>query len=138
MIITQLYTYPKYPLKNLKTAAHIYSDASPKELAEVLQEIPDTVGTHAVFNKPSCNQLFLAEIQSWRITQNGHLQGMIIDQRMVETTPVLAGDTCLTVAQENKYFRYFFQHHIANKLKSKDPDTLAAVATLMQKNYSCF
>ncbi len=129
---------PEHKVAELRTAAHLYLGESPDKSAELLQEIPDTVGTHAVFNKPSCNQLFLAEIQSWKLTQNGQLQGMIINQNKVKTTPVLPGDQCLSVAQGRKHFRYFFQYHIANKLKSKDPETLSAVATLMQNNYSCF
>jgi hypothetical protein len=45
-------------------------------------------------------------------------------------TPVLPGDECLYAADKNKDFHYFFQHHIANKLKSNDPEALAAISLL--------
>ena len=45
-------------------------------------------------------------------------------------TPVLPGDDCLYAADKNNDFRYFFQHHIANKLKSQDPEALAAISLL--------
>ncbi len=44
--------------------------------------------------------------------------------------PILPGAECLTTAQSLPSFRYFFQHGIANKLKERDPEALAAVAML--------
>jgi hypothetical protein len=75
--------------------------------------------------------LTLAEVVSWRLYANGDIHGMLIDHDSVVTTPVLPGDLCLYPAQEARDFRYFFQHHIANKIKSEDPEALAAIAALV-------
>jgi hypothetical protein len=46
-------------------------------------------------------------------------------------TPFVDGSAkCLIQAQQLPDFRYFFQHGIANKLKERDPEALAAVAML--------
>jgi len=45
-------------------------------------------------------------------------------------TPVLPGDGCLYPADKNEDFRYFFQHHIANKIKAQDPEAMAAISLL--------
>jgi hypothetical protein len=50
----------------------------------------------------------------------------------MHSTPVLPGDDCLYAADKNGDFCYFFQHHIANKLKSQDPDALAAISVLKE------
>jgi len=34
------------------------------------------------------------------------------------------------VADKNADFKYFFQHHIANQLKSQNPEAMAAIALL--------
>ena len=55
---------------------------------------------------------------------------MLIDDNKVVNTPVLPGDDCLYVADKNTDFKYFFQHHIANQLKSQNPEAMAAIALL--------
>ena len=35
-------------------------------------------------------------------------------------------------SEPSDHFRYYFQHHIANKLKSKDPEALAAISLLVE------
>jgi hypothetical protein len=55
---------------------------------------------------------------------------MLVDETKMVNTPVLPGDNCLYPADRNKDFRYFFQHHIANKLKSNDPEAMAAISLL--------
>ena len=57
---------------------------------------------------------------------------MLIDDDKVLSTPVLPGDDCLFEADQCDHFRYYFQHHIANKLKSKDPEALAAISLLVE------
>ncbi len=54
-----------------------------------------------------------------------------MDPEKITHTPVLAGDPCLYRAEENPEFRYFFQHHIANQIKSEDPEALQAIALLL-------
>ena len=65
-----------------------------------------------------------------RLTADGTLAAMVADESGLVETPVLPGAKCLIEAQELAGFRYFFQHGIANKLKERDPEALAAVAML--------
>ncbi|GAA5525981.1 hypothetical protein Maes01_02560 [Microbulbifer aestuariivivens] len=121
---------PIHKIVELETAAEYFEYESNKA-DEVLQEIPDTIGTHAVFMDADRENLTLTEVVSWRLYASGEIHGMLIDHDHVETTPVLPGDLCLYPAQESGEFRYFFQHHIANKIKSEDPEALAAIAALV-------
>ena len=57
---------------------------------------------------------------------------MLIDPDKVESTPVLPGDASLYPINSNNEFRYFFQHHIANQIKSADPDAMAAISQLLE------
>lgn len=121
---------PIHKVVELETAAEYFEFESGKP-EEVVQEIPDTIGTHAVFMDTNRENLTLSEVVSWRMFASGEIQGMLIDHKNVETTPVLPGDECLYGAQEAEGFRYFFQHHIANKIKAEDPAALAAIASLV-------
>ncbi|MEQ9566635.1 MAG: hypothetical protein RLN85_12650, partial [Pseudomonadales bacterium] len=73
----------------------------------------------------------LSEVVSWQLRHDGEITAMLIDESAVSTTPVLPGDPCLYSATSNESFQYFFQHGIANKLKEKDPEAIAAIAMLM-------
>jgi hypothetical protein len=72
----------------------------------------------------------LKEVVSWQLLSNGEINAMIINEEKVESTPVLPGDKCLYPAESCDSFRYFFQHNIANKIKSQDPDAMAAISML--------
>ncbi|ARB46257.1 MULTISPECIES: hypothetical protein [Alcanivoracaceae] len=94
------------------------------------QEIPDTIGTHAVFSQDEFETLSLMEVVSWRVQGDGTPQAMVADEAAVTQTPVLPGDASLVAAEQQEGFRYFFQHGIANRLKEHDPEALAAIAML--------
>jgi hypothetical protein len=57
---------------------------------------------------------------------------MLINDDKVIDTPVLPGDESLYTAKSDAAFRYFFQHHIANKIKARDPEALAAISMLVE------
>ncbi len=124
---------PMHKVIELETAAE-YFDYICESPDEVIQELPDTLGTHAVFSDKEHKTLILQEIISWRLHNDGSILGMLIDPSKVESTPVLPGDECLYPAQSKNNFRYFFQHHIANKIKSEDPDALAAMSLLVEES----
>ncbi len=124
---------PIHKVVELETAAEYY-DYLCEQPQDVIQEIPDTIGTHAVLADKNFKQLMLQEVVSWRLHNDGVVCGMIIDEDKVESTPVLAGDSCLYPAQAREKFRYFFQHHIANKIKSEDPEALAAISLLVEES----
>ena len=123
---------PLHKVVELESAAEYYEFDSDNP-NDIVQEIPDTIGTHAVFNAADNYHLMLTEVISWRLMQDGRLQGMVVDEKKCEQTPVLPGDDCLFSATDHPNFRYFFQHHIANKIKARDPEALAAIAMLVEK-----
>ena len=96
------------------------------------QQIPDTIGTHAVFSSDGFHTIRLVEVVSWQLTTRGEVHALIADETEITRTPVLPGDPCLSDAQTHADFCYFFQHGIANRIKDQDPEALAAIATLAE------
>ena len=121
---------PIHKVVELETAAEYYEYQS-DEPDDVIQEIPDTIGTHAILSDDGFQSLTLSEVISWRVHNNGCMEGMLANHDEVVSTPILPGDDCLYPANENPKFKYFFQHHIANKIKSKDPEAIAAISLLV-------
>lgn len=122
---------PSHKVAELENAA-AYFAAGPDNPNRVVQEIPDTIGTHAMLAGDEDDTLVLTEVLSWRLFNDGSVEAMLIDEDNVESTPVLPGDDCLYPASSDPRFRYFFQHHIANQIKSEDPVALAAIAMLFE------
>ena len=121
---------PMHKVVELETAADYY-ELQCEHDQDVVQELPDTIGTHAVLATEQNNRLNLVEVVSWRLLHDGSLYGMLTDLGKVQSTPVLPGDECLYSAQLSDKFRYFFQHQIANKIKAEDPEALAAISLLV-------
>ncbi|MBU3070804.1 hypothetical protein KOI40_13310 [Aestuariicella sp. G3-2] len=126
------YEGPIHKVVELETAAEYY-DFQCENPNDVLQEVPDTIGTHAVLSDNGFHSITLTEVVSWRLHHDGTVCGMLADPQKIENTPVLPGDSCLYPAQSREEFRYFFQHQIANKLKAEDPEALAAISTLVDE-----
>ena len=123
---------PAHKVIELETAAEYYQFHCESE-HDIIQEIPDNIGTHAVLSSIDSNgALMLAEVISWQLQCDGRIHAMLVDTAKPHATPVLLGDECLYSAQDNSSFRYFFQHTIANKLKDQDPEALAAIAALVE------
>ncbi|OUS10419.1 hypothetical protein A9Q89_11425 [Gammaproteobacteria bacterium 53_120_T64] len=122
---------PLHKALELEMAAKYY-EYSFENASDVVQEIPDSIGTHAVFSNDGLKTLRLTEVVSWRLLHNGEIHAQVADQSKVQTTPVLPGDNCLYSTASDVDFRYFFQHHIANKIKAQDPEALAAIAILTE------
>lgn len=127
------YEPPIHKIVEVETAAEYY-EVECKTGDEVVQEIPDIIGTHAVLRTESPNSLSLQEVVSWRLHADGHIYGQLVDETKIESTPILPGDGCLYSAQLDDKFRYFFQHHIANKIKSRDPEAMAAISMLVEES----
>ena len=127
------YDAPIHKVVELETAAEYYEIDS-EDPEEVIQELPDTIGTHAVLADQGFTSITLTEVVSWQLHNNGQIGGMLADEQKVESTPVLPGDSCLYTAQNAELFRYFFQHQIANKIKAEDPEALAAISLLVDKS----
>ena len=120
---------PPHKVMELETASNYYDFSDcPDRLC--IQEIPDMIGTHAMLTSEDVHSLILTEVLSWQLLKNGQIRAMLIDEERVESTPILAGDPCLYPADDNPNFRYFFQHQVANQIKSEDPDAMAAIELL--------
>lgn len=132
------YSPPTHKIIELETAAEYYDEESQDDCDpdnpshHIVQEIPDTIGTHAVLTNNGFRSFVLIEVLSWRLESDGRIYGMLVEEEKIDTTPVLPGDPCLYVAQEHPEFKYFFQHRIANKIKAQDPEALAAISMLIE------
>ena len=122
---------PIHKVLELETAAEYYDFECDTE-RDVIQEIPDTIGTHAVLSTDGFKNIVLKEVVSWRLLNDGSIESMLINDDKVIDTPVLPGDESLYTAKSDAAFRYFFQHHIANKIKARDPEALAAISMLVE------
>ena len=122
---------PLHKVVELETAADYYDYQCDSE-QDVIQEVPDTIGTHAVLSADKFKSITLKEVVSWRLRQDGSISAMLIDDSKMVSTPVLPGDDCLFESEGCDDFHYFFQHHIANKIKAQDPDALAAISILSE------
>ena len=118
---------PEHKVHELRAAAHYFNSATHLPLP---QEIPDTIGTHVLFSADGFRSIRLQEVVSWRLNAQGWINAMIVDENRVTRTPVLPGDASLMAATDDPHFRYFFQHGMANRLKERDPEALAAIALL--------
>lgn len=116
---------PEYKGHELRAAAHYFNGKT-----ALPQEIPDTIGTHALFSADGFRSIHLQEVVSWRLNARGNIDAMIVNENRVTRTPVLPGDASLIPATQDPHFRYFFQHGIANRIKERDPEALAAIAML--------
>lgn len=118
---------PDYKVRELQAATH-YFNGDPAMPS--WQEIPDTIGTHVLMSADSFRTIRLQEVVSWRLTAQGWIDAMIVDEKRVTTTPVLPGDASLIRATDAPDFRYFLQYGMANRIKERDPEALAAIAML--------
>lgn len=114
------YAAPLHKVIELETAADYFEYQCIGEL-EIIQEIPDSIGTHAAIAHDHLSDITFKTVVSWRLLNNGNLSAMLADDDKVDYTPVLPGDDCLYPAHNNPNFRYFFQHHVANQLKRQVP-----------------
>lgn len=124
---------PQHKVDELRSALSFFGRAASP--GEVVQEIPDAIGTHAVFSADGFHSISLQEVISWRLYGNGRVDAMVAEESEVTSTPVLPGDPCLRAARQQPDFHYFFQHQVANRIKERDPETLAAVSVLASEHH---
>ena len=88
------FTAPLHKVVELETAADYYDYQCESE-QDVIQEVPDTIGTHAVLSDDGFSGITLKEVVSWRLLNNGTIEAMIANEAKMHSTPVLPGDDCL-------------------------------------------
>tara|TARA_R110002167_G_scaffold30437_30_gene100750 strand:- start:6684 stop:7367 length:684 start_codon:yes stop_codon:yes gene_type:complete len=96
-----------------------------------IQEFPDFIGSHAALLGEN-KEFELQPVISWRLQQNGDLEGMVANIKLATHFPILIGDACLFAVQNAPTFRYFFQYHIANQIKAGGPVATRALSQLLQ------
>ena len=74
---------PIHKVVELESAAEYY-EYQCTDPAEIIQEIPDVIGTHAVMTSAATKTLTLQEIVSWRLHNDGCILGMIVDESKVK------------------------------------------------------
>lgn len=122
---------PEHKVQELDAAVSFFGE--PAAGGDIIpQQIPDTIGTHAVFSSDGFHTISLVEVVSWQLDRWGSVHALVADEERITRTPVLPNDPCLVDAQTRADFRYFFQHGIANRIKDQDPEALAAIATLAE------
>ncbi len=125
---------PMHKVVELETAlAYFETLDEENEEKDILQMIPDNIGTHAILLDEESESLTLTEVNSWQLRASGSIEGMIIDHDNVNDTPILMTDEHLYPANEHSHFRYYFQHNIANQIKREDPEALAAIKVLLDE-----
>lgn len=130
------YDAPMHKVVELETAqvyfeSHHDRDVGDNNTELLLQEIPDTLGTHALLIGDDKKTLTLTEVISWGLYADGAIVGNLVDPDKVVQTPIVSGDECLYKAGSNPKFRFYFQHHIANQIKDDNPEALEAIAMLL-------
>lgn len=124
------YDAPLHKVIELEGSASYYGSEA-DVTKEIIQEIPDPIGTHAVLTGDKFQTITLTQVISWRLLNDGTTHAMLSDTKKVTNTPVLIGDNSLFPAQDHPDFKYFFHHIIANKIKSGDPEAIAAFTRMM-------
>ena len=120
---------PKHKCIELITAAE-YFDFEIDDTLFIVQELPDTCGSHAVFTADNFDSFSMTEVFSWRLYSDGCIQAQMINLERVVHWPVLVGDECLEACDEAPDFINFFQYRVAINIKQQDADTMAVLDQL--------
>ena len=99
----------------------------------ITQEIPDLIGTHALILNSEAHSLILTPVVSWALDLQGEIHGMLVNEKAVEKTPVIPGDDCLYYAASNPNFCCYFQRDIADQIRLRNPETIAAIEKLLNQ-----
>ncbi|WP_447895624.1 hypothetical protein [Vreelandella sp. GE22] len=123
-------TPPEHKHTELTAAAEYFEYEASKEVA-LIQQIPDTLGTHALcMNHPDA-PWHMKPVYGWRLYSNGGVEALLADEEQAQMTPIILGDKCLYDAHTRHQTVYFFQRHIANRILEEDPATLEALAMMV-------
>ncbi|WP_458524764.1 hypothetical protein [Onishia taeanensis] len=121
---------PDHKVFELEHAA-AYFDYEETLESTLIQQLPDTQGTHALCMDGEDEPWQLKQVFGWRLYSNGDIEALLVDEQRVESTPVIFGDSCLYAGHSQHQVVYFFQRVIANRIKQEDPATLEALALMV-------
>lgn len=121
---------PEHKVLELEQAA-AYFDYEETEEPTLIQQLPETQGTHALCMDESGTPWQLKQVFGWRLYSDGAIEALLADERLVDSTPILPGDACLYPGHSRHRVVYFFQRQIANRIRREDPATLEALALMV-------
>lgn len=123
---------PQHKLFELEHAA-AYFDYEDTTSPTLIQQIPDTLGTHALCMDCHDAPWQLKQVYGWRLYSDGEVEALLADESKVESLPILASDPCLYPGHSRHRRIYFFQRAIANQIKGEDPAILEALAMMVAR-----
>lgn len=121
---------PEHKVLELEHAA-AYFDYEDTSETTLIQQLPETQGTHALCMDEGDAPWQLKQVFGWRLYNDGSVEALLADERLVESTPILPGDACLYPGHSRHRVVYFFQRQIANRIRHEDPVTLEALALMV-------
>ena len=120
---------PEHKIKELQSASKYFSQTCDEH--DVVQEIPDNIGTSALIFDEITKAMTLYPVISWQLTRDGLLKAMVAPSNLKRET-LLPGDSALIAVEELPGFQYFFHHVVANQIKKKEPKMMKMLALLEQ------
>ncbi|SDK62922.1 hypothetical protein [Billgrantia gudaonensis] len=121
---------PPHKALELEHAAAYFDYEETREVT-LIQQLPDTLGTHALCIDDTQGPWQLKQVFGWRLYSDGNIEALLADESRVESTPILPGDDCLYPGRSRHRLVYFFQRRIANRIREQDPTTLEALALMV-------
>lgn len=121
---------PEHKVLELEHAA-AYFDYEDTPTPTLIQQLPETQGTHALCMDESDAPWQLKQVFGWRLYSDGAVEALLADEQLVDSTPILPGDPCLYPGHSRHRVVYFFQRQIANRIRREDPATLEALALMV-------
>jgi len=125
-------TPPDYKIQELQQASLYYDYEACDEVTQI-QQIPDTQGTHALCMDEEGAPWLLKQVHGWRLFSDGSIDALLVDEDLVEDTPILLNDNCIYSANTRHGALYYFQRNIANRIKQQDAETLEALAMMVNE-----
>lgn len=121
---------PEHKYDELQAAATYFEYETSRDVT-LLQQLPDTQGTHALCMDTHETPWQMKLVHGWSLYSDGSIDALLADDDQVAMTPVRLGDDCLYNARSRHPRLYFFQRHIANRIMEEDPATLDALALIV-------
>ena len=121
---------PLHKICELEQAA-AYFDYEETLDTTLIQQLPDTLGTHALCIDDKSQPWQLKQVFGWRLYSDGNVEALLADESLAQSTPILPGDACLYPGHSRHKLIYFFQRSIANRIREQDPQTLEALAMMV-------
>lgn len=121
---------PPHKALELEHAAAYFDYEETREVT-LIQQLPDTLGTHALCIDAHEGPWQLKQVFGWRLYSDGDVEALLADEALIDSTPILPGDPCLYPGRSRHRLVYFFQRRIANRIREQDPATLEALALMV-------